>query len=84
LQLIATVEKLPKKYFELITNSTGFFEIRVAVGSAIFSVFSFFDKENLMILIKRFQKKTQKTPKKEIALVERLEKQYFNEQQSNQ
>lgn len=79
LQLIATVERIPKKYFDYMTNTNGIFEIRVEVGSDIYRVFSFFDKGNLIILINGFQKKTQKTPKKEIELAEKLKKQYFDE-----
>lgn len=79
LQLIATIDRVPKKYFVHITNSTGLFEIRVEMRSDIFRVFSFFDKGNLIILINGFQKKTQKTPKNEIELAEKLKKQYFDE-----
>lgn len=79
LQLIATLERVPKKYFDHITNSTGLFEIRVEVGTDIFRVFSFFDKGNLIILINGFQKKSQKTPKSEIELAEKLKKEYFDE-----
>ena len=39
----------------------------------------FFEKGNLVILMNGFQKKTQKTDKKEIELAERLKKQYFDE-----
>lgn len=60
-------------------NSDGIFEIRVEVGSDIYRVFSFFDKGQLIILVNGFQKKTQKTPKKEIELAEKLKKQYFDE-----
>jgi phage-related protein len=66
LELIATIEKVPEKYFKYITDSTGLFEVRVEVGSDIFRVFSFFDKGNLIILVNGFQKKTQKTPKHEL------------------
>ena len=66
LQLIATVDRVPQKYFKHITNSDGIFEIRVEVGSDIFRVFSFFDKGNLIILINGFQKKSQRTPINEI------------------
>jgi phage-related protein len=83
LQLIATIERVPKKYFDHLTNTSGLFEIRVEVGSDIYRVFSFFDKGNLIILINGFQKKTQKTPKNEIELAEKLKKQYFDEQQSS-
>jgi phage-related protein len=79
LQLIATIDRVPKKYFDHITNSTGIFEIRVEVGTDIYRVFSFFDKGNLIILINGFPKKTQKTPKSEIELAEKLKKQYFDE-----
>jgi putative component of toxin-antitoxin plasmid stabilization module len=69
LQLISTIDRVPSK----------FFEIRVEVGSNIFRVFSFFDKGKLIILLNGFQKKTQKTPKNELELAEKLKKQYFDE-----
>ncbi|MBK8143885.1 MAG: type II toxin-antitoxin system RelE/ParE family toxin [Bacteroidetes bacterium] len=78
LELIATIEKVPEKYFKYIIDSRGLFEVRVEVGSNIFRVFSFFDKGNLIILVNGFQKKTQKTPKNEIELAEKLKKQYFD------
>lgn len=81
LQLIATVERLPKKYFEHISGSSGLYEIRVEVGSDIFRVFSFFDKGKLIILLNGFQKKSQKTPKNEIELAERLKQEYFDEKE---
>ncbi len=83
LQLIATIDKVPKKYFDHMTNSTGIFEVRVEVGSDIYRVFSFFDKGNLIVLVNGFQKKTQKTPKNELELAEKLKKQYFDEQQKH-
>ena len=79
LQLIATLDKVPEKYFKHITGSSGLFEIRVEVGSNIYRVFSFFDKWQLIVLVNGFQKKTQKTPKNEIELAEKLKKQYFDE-----
>ena len=79
LQLIATIDRMPEKYFKHITNSTGIYEVRVEVGSDIYRVFSFFDKGNLIVLINGFQKKTQKTPKTELDLAEKLKKQYFDE-----
>jgi len=79
LKLIATVERIPVKYFKYIENSTGLYEIHVEAGSNIFRVFSFFDKGQLVILINGFQKKSKKTPRKEIELAEKLKKQYYNE-----
>lgn len=62
-----------------MTGTNGIYEIRVEVGSDIYGVFSFFDKGNLVILANGFQKKTQKTPKNEIKLAEKLKKEYFDE-----
>jgi phage-related protein len=62
-----------------MSGSSGIFEIRVEVGSDIFRVFSFFDKGKLIILLNGFQKKSQKTPKNELELAEKLKKQYFDE-----
>jgi len=70
---------VPKKYFTHMEDLEGLFEIRVEVGSNIFRVFSFFDEGNLVILLNGFQKKSQKTPKNEIELAEKLKKEYFNE-----
>lgn len=64
-----------------MTGSSGLFEIRVEVGSNIYRVFSFFDEGKLivLVLVNGFIKKTQKTPKSEIELAEKLKKQYFDE-----
>jgi phage-related protein len=81
LGLISTVERIPKTMFSHIVNSSGLYEIRVEVESNIYRVFSFFDKGRLIILVNGFQKKTQKTPLKEIEKAERLKKQYFYEKE---
>lgn len=82
LKLIATVDNIPGKYFRYIKNSTGLYEIRVEYKSNIYRVFCFFDKEQLVILINGFQKKTQKTPRKEIEKAEKLKRQYYDEKEN--
>ncbi|MBU3744722.1 MAG: type II toxin-antitoxin system RelE/ParE family toxin [Sediminibacterium sp.] len=81
LQLISDLKIIPKKYFDAIAGSKGLYEIRVEVGSNIFRVFCFFDKHTIIVLLNGFQKKTQKTPQKEIILAKKLKKQYFNEKE---
>lgn len=44
-------------------GSNGIYEIRVEVGSNIFRVFSFFDKDRLIILVNGFQKEVTENPK---------------------
>lgn len=60
-------------------GTVGLYEIRVEVGSNIFRAFSFFDEGKLIVVANGFQKKTQKTPKNEIELAEKIKKEYFNE-----
>ena len=60
-------------------GSKGLYEIRVEVGSNIYRIFSFFDKGNLVVLGNSFQKKTQKTPKKEIEKAHKIMEEYKNE-----
>ncbi len=67
LQLIATIERVPKKYFQHMEGTSGLYEIRVEVGSNIFRAFAFFDEGQLIVVANGFQKKSQKTPKNEIS-----------------
>ena len=49
--MVATVDRVPDKYFKHITDSTGLYEVRVEVGSDIYRVFCFFDKGQLIVPI---------------------------------
>ena len=79
LKLIATLERVPVKYFKHMEGSSGIYEIRIEVGSDIYRVFCFFDKGQLVVLVNAFQKKSQKTPKNELDLAEKLKNEYFDE-----
>ena len=72
-----TVDKIPEKFLKHLEGTDGLYEIRVEVGSDIFRIFCCFDKGNLVVLFNAFQKKSQKTPKQEIELAEKLKKEYF-------
>jgi phage-related protein len=75
--LVTVADRLPKKFFDQITGYEGLFEIRIEFESNIFRIFCCFDEGNLVILFNGFQKKTQKTPKKEIERAERIKEEYF-------
>jgi phage-related protein len=77
-KLIRAVQNVPKKFLDHITGTDGLFEIRVEYESNIYRIFCCFDKGNLVVLFNRFQKKSQKTPKKEIDLAVKLKDEYFN------
>ncbi len=81
LKLISQIERIPKKFFEHLTSTNGLYEIKVEYQSNIYRIFCFFDEGRLIVLLNGFQKKTQKTPKKEIEMAERLKKEYFNEKE---
>ncbi|MBD1396677.1 type II toxin-antitoxin system RelE/ParE family toxin [Pontibacter sp. JH31] len=66
LDLIEELERVPETYLKHLENTDGLFEVRLQQGSDIFRIFCFFDEGKLVVLANGFQKKTQKTPKKEI------------------
>ena len=77
-KIIRNVQNVPKKFLEHITGTDGLYEIRIEFESNIYRIFCCFDKGNLVVLFNGFQKKTQKTPKKEIDLALKLKNEYFN------
>ncbi len=79
LNLLRTIDRVPKKYFDHMTGTDGLYEVRVELGGNIFRIFAFFDKGNLVVLGNGFQKKTQKTPKAEIDKALKIKAQYENE-----
>jgi phage-related protein len=78
-ELIKQVERIPKKFLAPMTGCEGLFEIRIEYQSNIYRVFCCFDKGNLVVLFNGFQKKTQKTPKKEIAKAMKFKEEYFKQ-----
>ena len=79
LEAIETLEKVPERYLKHLKGTNGLYEARIQLGSNIWRVFCFFDRGKLVILLNGFQKKTQKTPKKEIDRAVKLMKQYYEE-----
>lgn len=77
--LIEQFPRVPETYLKHIENTDGLYEIRVQLGSDIFRIFCFFDKGQLIIIANGFQKKTQKTPKKEIERALKIKAEYESE-----
>jgi phage-related protein len=76
--LVTVADRIPKKFFEQITGYDGLFAIRIEFESNIFRIFCCFDEGNLIVLFNGFQKKTQKTPKKEIEKAIQIMHAYFD------
>ena len=70
---------IPETYLKHFENTDGLYEIRVQLASDIFRIFCFFDKGQLVVLANGFQKKDQKTPKKEIIKALKIKQDYENE-----
>ena len=81
--ILETVERVPITYLKYIEGTNGLFEVRVQLGSDIFRIFCCFDGNRLVVLFSGFQKKTQKTPSKEIDRAVRIMNEYFNYKNDN-
>jgi phage-related protein len=78
MQLIEEIELVPVQYFKKLVNTDDIWEVRVQAGNNIFRILGFLDDERLVVLNHAFQKKTQKTPKKEIKIAEKRKKDYLS------
>lgn len=79
LDLVRFERQVPKKFYKMLENTDGIWEIRVITTFKSIRILCFQDKGNLVVLTNCFVKKTQKTPRKEIKIAERLKKQYLTE-----
>jgi len=77
MQLVEELEVVPAKLFKKMTGTDDLWEIRVQSGNNIFRILGFLEEDHLVILNHAFQKKTQKTPKKEIAVAEARKKDHL-------
>ena len=58
-------------------GTDGLFEIKIEFESNIFRIFCCFDEGKVVILFNGFQKKSKKTPRKEIEKALRIKEEYF-------
>ena len=82
LDLVRFESRVPKKFFKFLENTDGIYEVRVITTFKSIRILCFMDKGSLVVLSNCFVKKTQKTPKKEIKLAEKLKEQYFIEKEN--
>ena len=75
LVLLKTQDRLPQKFVKHITE--GLYELRTEYNGNIYRVFFIFDEDKIVVLFNGFQKKTQKTPKKEIDKAIMIKKEYY-------
>ena len=75
IDMLKTQERISSKFVKYLRDEI--YELRVEHNGNIFRVFFIFDEGNVVILFNGFQKKTQKTPQREINMAIRLKKEYY-------
>lgn len=60
----------------------GFSSLGLASGGNIYRLFFIFDEGDIVILLNGFQKKTQKTPRREIYKALKIKEMYYADKQS--
>ena len=78
-ELLKQVERVPKKFLEHLTGTDGLYEVRIEYQSNVYRIFCCFDEGKLVVLFNGFQKKTQKTPTKELDKAKKLMNAYFEQ-----
>lgn len=77
LDLIRFEKRVPIKFLKALEGTSEIYEIKVITAFKSIRIFCFFDGGNLIILTNCFIKKTQKTPKEEIRLAEKIKDEYL-------
>lgn len=77
LLLLKTQERLPTKFIKSIRN--GLYELRTEYNGNIYRVFFIFDEGAIVVLFNGFQKKSQKTPEKEIEKALKIMEAYYGD-----
>jgi len=77
LDFVRFERQVPHKFFKALKNTNGIFEVRITSIFKSVRILCFFDEESVIVLLNCFVKKSQKTPRKEIKLAEKLKKEYL-------
>ncbi len=81
LRLVEDLERIPEVYFKRLAGTEGLYEIRVQKGNDTFRIFCFFDSNSLVVVGHGFQKKSSKTPGREIERAEKIKREYHEEKE---
>lgn len=75
LDMLKTQERVSERFVKSIRD--GLYEVRAAHNGNIYRAFFIFDEGNIVMLFNGFQKKTQKTPAKEINKALEIKNEYY-------
>jgi phage-related protein len=77
--VVQYAERIPAKFFKHIEGVNGLYEIRVNCNGNCYRYFCCNDEGNIVVLFNGFNKKTQKTPLKEIKKAKKIMQAYYQE-----
>ena len=70
LRLIEELDIVPVQFFKKLEGTDGIWEVRAQHGGDAFRLLGFFDAPRLLVLTGGFAKKSETTPRREIALAQ--------------
>ncbi len=82
LLLMKQQDRLPAKYVKFLRD--GLYELRIEWKGNIYRIFFCYDAGYIVVLFHGFQKKTQKTPEREICKALKLKEEYYERKRRNQ
>ena len=74
--LVRNMDVVPIQYFKYLKGTNGIFEIKVVTHLYSLRFLCFLNNQKLIIVTNAFIKKSQKTPKKQIQISEKIKKEY--------
>jgi putative addiction module killer protein len=75
ISLLETSDRMPVKFIKHVRD--GLYELRMEFNGNIYRIFFIFDEGNIVVLFNGFQKKTQKTPDREIKKAIKIKDRYY-------
>lgn len=82
LRIVSELENVPEKYLKRLRGTSGIYEVRIRVGTNVYRVFCFFDRDDIIVVGHGFQKKDQKVPRSEILKAEEVKRKYYEEERA--
>ena len=77
MELLRTLPIVPSKFWKKLHGPENLWEVRVEYAGNIYRILACTYKGNRVILLHGFQKKTQKTPRRELEIAEQRKKRYL-------
>lgn len=78
LKLIREPDQVNTRFFKKLVNTKDIWEIKINIQGNTFRLLGYFDDPETFILTNSFQKKSRKTPVKEIRLAENRRKDFYS------